>query len=260
MIGEQKSDNNLIVSCKIPAQWAELLNIIADMRGSDVNNLLKMCIAFLIETARVTTEASPDMKVLLNMMKVDANWSKMFNYVTNAQLDIAQVILVLQQHDGKKPKKGFGLAMFNKPYCGDITQTLCKDDILERVVEITMNEDDYSELRRIGDSMDSKSVRETLSRMIDAQTISHLDEMDAAEMPGLGEHNDIGRTIEYGRKAKGRKHRTPDSVADDQRYQQTHIVFDDYDREIAGYEAESWEGVHHQDEPEPPEGYEQNEE
>ena len=112
MIGEQiqtNTDGTLIISCKIPAQWLPLLNMICAMKGANMNDLMKMCLQFIIETARVATEPSPDMKALLHMMKVSANWHKMFNFVTNGELDVAQCILVIQQSKNGKPCEGFGL-------------------------------------------------------------------------------------------------------------------------------------------------------
>jgi hypothetical protein len=50
--------------------------------------------------------------------------------------------------------------------------------------------------------------------------------------------------IEYGKRTRRKKHLTPDDI-------QTHIVFDDYDREVADMEAKDWEGEHRQTE-EPP--------
>ena len=244
MIGEQTQREELgcvTVACKVPAWVSDLLNIIAKSRDAVVNDLLKMCIMFLIETAKLTTEPSPDMKVLLNMIKMDANWSKMFNYCNKDELDVAQVILILQQSDGKKPREGFGLAMFNKPFMGDCTQILSKDIILERVVELVMGPDTYRQLREVGEHMESGSIRETLSRMIDYQLIINRDESDRNEMPTFGNFHDFGKAIEYGNKSKQYKHRTPDSVANSR--QQT-IQFDDYDREVADYEAEEWEGCH----------------
>ena len=73
--------------------------------------------------------------------------------------------------------------------------------------------------------------------------------MDADELPQVGNFHDFGRAIEYGKKHKRKSHRTPDSVANSQQ----RIVFDDYDREIADYEAKDWEGEHRQTE-EPPTG------
>ena len=253
MIGEQiqmNSDGTATVACKVPAQWIPLLNLIAKSRNAVVNDLLKMCLHFIIETAKLTTEPSPDMRTLLNMMKVDANWASMFNYVNNGKLDVAQAILVLQQSKDGKPREGYGIALFNKPFMGCGLQseskddegymTLSKDEILERVVELVMGYDDYNALRDIGKYLESGSIRETLSHMINAQIIDNLNDSDRQEMPGMGEFHDFGKLIAYGQKSKGYKHRTPDSLANSQQK----IVFDDFDRDTAKAEVEASDGEH----------------
>ena len=241
MIGEDQvqvnNDGTLTLSCKVPAKWLPLLQTICEMKGSNFNNLLKMCIEFLIETAKVTTEASPDMMVLLHQMKVDANWQKMFNYMNNSELTVNQVILVLQQLDGNKPREGFGLAMFDRPFCGDSRQTLCVDTIVERVLSIAMNFHDYWDMRKIAQYFEAETIREALVRMVDAQTIINLDEADRDELPGMGTIAPNGREIVYGAKTKGKQHITAESMANDKRYQQQTISFDEYDTEIADEEA-----------------------
>lgn len=212
-----------------------MLNIIAKSRDAVVNDLLKMCLHFIIETAKVTTSPSPEMRALLNMMKLDANWASMFNYVSNGKFDVAQAILVIQQSKDGKPREGFGLAMFNKPFMGcdlqsvsredDGYMTLSKDEILERVVELVMGFDDYKALRDIGNYLGSGSIRETLSHMIDAQLIDNLNQSDREEMPGYGEFHDFGKVIKWGNRTKRKPHRTPDSIA------QQKIMFNDFDRE-----------------------------
>ena len=244
MIGEQiqiNNDGTATVACKVPATWIPLLKLIAASRDAVINDLLKMCLHFIIETAKLTTEPSPEMRALLNMMRVDANWASMFNYVSNGQLDVAQAILILQQSKDGKPREGFGMAMFNKPFMGEGYQTLSKDEILERVVEIAMGYDDYKHLRDIGEYLGTGSIRETLSNMIDAQLIHNLNESDREELPGYGEFHDFGKILKYGNKYVRKPRRTPDSLANSQQ----RIVFDDFDREVAGYEVKDWEGEHH---------------
>lgn len=243
MIGEQiqiHSDGTATVACKIPATWIPLLKMIAASRDAVVNDLLKMCLQFIIETAKITTEPSPEMRALLNMMKIDANWASMFNYVTNGEFDVAQAILILQQSKDGKPREGFGMAMFDKPFMGTSYQTLSKDDILERVVELVMGMDDYKLLRDIGKFFESGSIRETLSHMINAQIIANLNESDRAEMPGLGEFHDFGRLMQYGQKYVRKPRRTIDSIDNSQQK----IVFDDFDRHAVKQDVEEWEGEH----------------
>lgn len=241
MIGDDQvqvnNDGTLTISCKVPAKWLPLLQTICEMKGSNFNNLLKMCIEFLIETAKVTTEVSPDMMVLMRQMRIDSNWQKMFNFLNNSELTVNQVILVLQQLDGNKPREGFGLAMFDRPFCGDSQQTLCVDTIVERVLSVAMNFNDYWDMRKIARHFEAETIREALVRMVDAQTIINLDEADRDELPGMGTVAPNGREVVYGAKTKGKQHLTVESMEHDKRYQQQTIYFEDYDKEIAEEEA-----------------------
>ena len=110
----------------------------------------------------------------------------------------------------------------------------------------------YRRLRLMGAKMDCQNLSDVLLTMIDAQTILDLDEGFRAELPGMGDYNYNGKQVAYGKKTKAKQHRTPDSVAQDQRYQQGTIQFEDIDREVADYEVQDWEGEHRQHE-EPPE-------
>lgn len=246
MIKEQASQENpgiKNVSTKVPVWVADLLNIICAARGTDIYGLMQLVLEFIIETAKVSGPVPPQMQALLHMLKMDADWNKAFSFSNpTATMDIAQVILVLQQHDGKTPRQGFGLAMIDKPFLpGETpTMTLCVDDILERVAEVSMK-GLYKELRQIGVAYETESLRETLTMMCDAQLIDHLNQMDADEMPKVGDFHDFGKVIEYGHKFKRKPHRTPDSLANSQQ----RIIFDDFDRDLADMEVKDWEGLHH---------------
>ena len=249
MIGEQNSqDGTKNVSTKVPVWVAELLNLICASRGTDIYGLLKLVLEFIIETAKVSGPVPPAMQTILHMLKMDVDWNRAFAFSDpSATMDVAQVILVLQQHDKNGARQGFGLAMIDKPFLpGETpTMTLCVDDILERVAEVSMR-GLYKELRQMGVVLETESLRETLTMMCDAQLIKHLDEVDAAELPGLGDYHDYGKHIEWAKKYKRVHHRTPDSIA-----QQQSIIFENVDRETADMEAKDWEGEHRQHE-EPP--------
>ena len=246
MINDQKSQENAgvrNVSTKVPVWVAELLNIICAARGTDIYGLMQLVLEFIIETAKVSGPVPPQMQALIDMLKMDADWNKAFSFANpTATMDVAQVILVLQQHDGKEPRQGFGLAMIDKPFLPGETpvMTLCVDDILERIVEVSMK-GLCNELRQIGANMESESIRETLTMLCDSALIDHLNEMNDAEMPKVGNFTDFGKAIEYGQRMKRKPHRTPDSVANSQQ----RIVFDDFDRDLADMDIKDWEGEQH---------------
>lgn len=240
MIGNQKQleeGNTGTVSVKLHKWAIKLLDIIAESRehGTNANDLLKKCIQFIIETAKITGPVASEMKTLIDMLRLDAAWHGAFNFGdVKATNDIAQVILVLQQHDGKKPRQGFGLAMINKPMIAgeQQTMTLCVDDILERVIEVSMK-GLYRELCEIGLALGTQSMRETLTVLCDAQKLVNLENSLQEELPQMGNFSDFGKAIEWGQRTKQTKRRTPDSEAN----RQQRIHFTDEDRETAEQEV-----------------------
>ena len=129
--------------------------------------------------------------------------------------------------------------MVDKPFLSDATMTENVDDILERVCTVTMH-GIYRRLRLMGAKMECHNLSDVLLTMIDAQTILELDEENRVEMKGEGMYDHRGRRIEYGKKTKTHGHRTPDSVAQDQR-----ITFPDFERDQPGEPLKEWEGEHH---------------
>mgnify|MGYP006908845252 FL=1 len=138
---------NATFSVKVPQFIYDLVNILCEglQHGTNGNDMMRMFIQTFIETAKHDGPPSEEMKLFLNMLKLDPSWHKAFNFADpSAQTEVAQVILVLQQKD----RKGFGLAMIDKPFMGDARMTYCVDDILERVTEVSMK-GLYKELRHL---------------------------------------------------------------------------------------------------------------
>ena len=235
-------------SVKVTQAVYDLVNILCEglEHGTNGNDLVKMFIHAFIESAKHDGPVSPEMQQFLNMLTLDPGWHKAFNFAdVTARMEVAQVILILQQPG----KHGFGLTMIDKPWMGEPTMTLCVDDIVERVIKVSMP-GLAKRLDAIGEKFCCTSMRETLTLLCEYMSDYLQREEDQAELPGYGEHHDYGKAIEYGRKHKRVPHRTPDSVAN----QQQSIVFDDYDREVADYEAKNWEGEHRQHGDDLPEG------
>jgi hypothetical protein len=233
---------NATLSVKVTQETYELLNILAEglQHGTNANDLLKMFVHAFIESAKHCGPVSPEMQMLLDMLRLEEGWHKHFNFAdVTSQKQVAQVVLILQQPG----RKGFGLTMIDRPYMDASHQTLCVDDILERVVEVSMK-GLYQELRDIGNRLGTQSMRETLTILCDSYRIAQMDNDFADELPQLGNYSDFGRAIEYGQRTKQKKHLTPDSI-------QQRIVFGDDDRQTADMEAQDWEGEHRQTE-EPP--------
>lgn len=233
---------------KIDPAMAKVLNACCDALGVDVYHLLQWFAYTIIRASTPMHELDPRIQKLLSMLESDAGWQQAFNIANPKGLKVAQAILILEQEG----RKGFGAVMIDKPWMGEARQTECVDTILERVTEVTMR-GIYRRFRLMGAKKGCQNLSDVLLTMIDEQTTIDLDEGFRAELPGMGDYNYNGKQVAYGKKTKAKQHRTPDSVAQDQR-----IKFDDYDREVADYEVQNWEGEHRQTDFEPPAGYERD--
>lgn len=219
----------VMLNAKVPPHIGKLFNLLARQRGMTSYELLQLLINGFITAAKHEGPLTPELRLLIDSLKLDVAFSKAFNFASpTATAEIAQMILILQQPG----RKGFGLMMIDRPFMGDATVTHCIDTILERVTEVGMA-DLYKELQQIGVKLDSQSVRETLVLMCDAQQISILNGEDADEMPGMGNFHDFGKQVEYGKRYKRKPRRTPDSLANSQQ----RIVFGEEDQEQAAHEA-----------------------
>ncbi len=237
MIGEfqKQKDGTFTVSVKLQKSQVDLLNAICDTLGVNSYQIFQMFFYTLMRASAPMHELSPEIRKIMTLMETDAGWAEAFNLANPNQLDVAQCILILQQED----KRGFGAVMVDKPFLSDATMTENVDDILERVCAVTMH-GIFRRLRSLGAKMECHNLSDVLLTMIDAQTILELDEENRVEMKGEGMYDHRGRKIEYGKKTKTHGHRTPDSVAQDQR-----ITFPDFDRDQPSEPLKEWEGEHH---------------
>lgn len=244
MIGEQKQKNEsgyVVVATKVPSYISELLTILAKQRGMEVYELLQLLINGFITAAKASGPLSPQMKTLIEMLQTDTSWKGAFSFTgLSGSTDVEQVILIMRQRDqAGRAKPGFGIAMIDHPYFGGTTMTLCVDDILERVMKVSMP-GLYNRLEKVGSRLCCTSHRETLTLLSEYMDDSINKEEELNEMPGYGEYHDYGKRIEYEKKYKRKPHRTPDSVAN-----QMNIHFEESDVPDLP-ELKDWEGEHRQ--------------
>ena len=217
---------------KISPEMAKVLDSCCNALGVDVYHLLQWFAYTVIRAASPMHALDPRIQKLMIMLESDVGWQKAFNLANPDDLDVAQVVLILEQ----KNHKGFGAVMIDKPWMGEVMrQTECVDDILERVTSVTMS-GIYRRLRDVGVKMSCNNLSDILLTMIDAQTIYELDEGFREELPGMGDRTEGGRlagTSAYGKRTKQTKRRTPDGEAN----RQQRIVFSDEDRQLADCEA-----------------------
>ena len=231
-MNQNNKENYVLLQTKISPQQAELLDAICNALGVNTYQIFQMFFYTLCKASAPMHELSPEIRKLMTLMETDAGWAEAFNMANPERLKVAQAVLILEQKD----HKGFGAVMIDKPFMSDARMTECVDDILERVCEVTMH-GIYRRLRLFGARMDCKNLSDVLLTMIDAQTIMDMDEESKVEMKGEALYDYRGRPIKYGARTKAKQHRTPDSLANDQRIKQQTIVFDDFDRETAEREV-----------------------
>ena len=220
---KNKEDGWVLLGTKVPPHIGQLFDLLARQRGMKSYELLQLLVNGFITAAKHDGPLTPELRLLIDSLKLDVAFNKAFSFASpTAQNEIAQMVLILQQPE----HKGFGLVMIDRPFMGEATVTYCIDSIIERVAEVGMNEI-YKDLRQVGVELETKSVRETLVLMCDAQKFANLKAMDEAEMPGMDNFHEFGKRVELGQKFKGYKHMTPDS-----RYQENKIIFNDFDRQI----------------------------
>lgn len=225
---------------KIDPAVAEVLNACCDALGVDVYHLLQWFAYVIVKAASPMHGLDPRIQKLMALLDSDVGWQTAFNIANPDSLNIAQVILILEQEG----HKGFGAVMIDKPFFAEAQQTECVDDILERVLKV-LAPGIYKKLLRMEKWMECESMLDTLLTMIDAQELLEAVEHDRMEGPQMGDVAPNGKSLAYGKRTKRKKHFTPDTMPE-----QRSIHFDDYDREVADYEAEGWEGEHRQhDEP-----------
>jgi hypothetical protein len=200
-------ENYALLQTKISPQQAELLDAICNALGVNTYQIFQMFFYTLCKASAPMHELSPEIRKLMTLMETDAGWAEAFNMANPERLKVAQVVLILEQQD----HKGFGAVMIDKPFMSDARMTECVDDILERVCEVTMH-GIYRRLRLMGARMDCKNLSDVLLTLVDAQTVLEMDAESKAEMKGEAMYDVRGRRIEYGKKTKGFKHRTPDSL------------------------------------------------
>ena len=226
-MNQNNKENYVLLQTKISPQQAELLDAICNALGVNTYQIFQMFFYTLCKASAPMHELSPEIRKLMTLMETDAGWAEAFNMANPERLKVAQAVLILEQQN----HKGFGAVMIDKPFMSDARMTECVDDILERVCEVTMH-GIYRRLRLMGARMDCKNLSDVLLTMIDAQTILDMDEESKVEMKGEALYDYRGRPIKYGARTKAKQHRTPDSLAMDQR-----IKFDDDDREAADNEV-----------------------
>ena len=218
------------IATKISPHAYDRLTALAAARDMTIYDIIQMSVDTLIRYMDDRHNLSKEMEQAMSIFEHMIGWADALNLADPAVArEVAEAVYILQDPDGKK--KGFRAVMVEKPFCGLWNQTANVQQIFDRLFNILMP-DMYMKLYRAKILMGYRSVVEVINALADADVIAHLNEEFRKEFEDAG-RADNARAVRYGRKAHGFQHRTPDSVAQDQR-----IKFDDYDRDITREEAD----------------------
>ena len=232
---KNKEDRFEQIGSKIDPAMAEVLNACCDALEVDIYHLIQWFCYVIVKASAPMHALDPRIQKLMAMMESDVGWQKAFNLANPDDLDVAQVVLILEQ----KNHRGFGAVMIDKPFCGEPQgQTECVDDILERVTQVTMR-GIYKRLLSMGEKIDCHNLTDVLLTMLDAQDFIDAVECDAAEGPQMGDIAPNGKALAYGKRTKRKKHFTPDTMPTQR------TIFEDFDRDAPAPKLEDWEGEYH---------------
>ena len=229
---QSNQDKHVVVATKLSRPAAERLAKIAKYKGMTIYELIQMVCDTLIRYMDDRHNLSEEMERAMSIFEHMVGWADALNLADpTVQKEIVQAVYIFQDANGEK--KGFRAVMVDKPFMGQWTEDQNVMDIFERIFNICMPEL-YMKLFRARIILDCERVSEVINLLADAQVIMHLNDEYRKDFEDA-DRADNGHAVQYGQKTKGLQHRTPDSVAQDQRFN-----FDD------------WEGEHRQTDFQPP--------
>ena len=229
----RKPDERFVtLATKVSRHAAEQLARIAKRKGMTIYELIQMVCDTLIRYMDDRHNLSEEMERAMSIFEHMVGWADALNLADpTVNKEVAQAVYIFQDADGEK--KGFRANLVNKPWMGIWEEDSNVMHIFERIFNICMPEL-YMKLFRARIMLECDSVSEVINLLAESAVLVKMTEdirqdfEDAARM-------DNGKAVAYGQKTKGLQHRTPDSLATDQR-----LKFDD------------WEGEHRQTELQPP--------
>lgn len=221
---KKPDERYLTIATKVSRHAAEQLARIAKKKKMTIYELIQMSCDTLIRYMDDRHNLSEEMERAMALFEHLVGWADALNLADpTVNKEVCQAVYIFQDADGKK--KGFRAKLVDRPFCGIWTEDSNVMHIFERILNICMPEL-YMKLLRARIVLDCKSISEVLNVLADAEVIMQLngelrqDFEDAARA-------DNGRGYAYGQKTKGLQHRTPDSLAQDQR-----LKFDDEGSEV----------------------------
>ena len=227
---ERNDERFVPLATKVSRHAAEQLARIAKKKGMTIYELIQMVCDTLIRYMDDRHNLSEEMERAMSIFEHMVGWADALNLADpTLNREVSQAVYILQDGDGKK--RGFRAAMVTKPFFGIWDETENVQVIFERIFNVCLPEL-YMKLYRAKIVLECNSVTEVINHLCTAEVIARMDDENRREFEGAA-RTDSGKRYEYGARTKAKQHRTPDSLARDQR-----IKFDtDDDREAAEKEA-----------------------
>jgi hypothetical protein len=230
---QQPDERYVTLATKVSRHAAEQLARIAKRKGMTIYELIQMVCDTLIRYMDDRHNLSEEMERAMSIFEHMTGWAQSLNLADpTVNKEVVQAVYIFQNADGKK--KGFRAKMVNKPWMGIWEEDSNVMHIFERIFNICMPEL-YMKLFRARIMLECESVSEVINLLAESAVLVKMTEDIRQDFEDAA-RADNGRGYGYGMKTKGLQHRTPDSLATDQR-----IHFDD------------WEGEHRQTDLQPPE-------
>ena len=195
------------VSTKVAAEVKEQLNRILKMMGLNEYQWLQLMIEVTIRMMDDRHNLSEAMAKMIQMFKMVPGFKDAASLVdANAEGQIDGAIYFVNV----KGKKGYKPVMVERTWFdGQWNETHNVRDIVECVIE-RCAPDSYMKLRDHMQELECESVFECLMTMVDAYSLTRLDE----EIPAM--FNDMradnGKALAYGQRTKRKKRYTPDTM------------------------------------------------
>lgn len=217
------------LATKVSRHAAEQLARIAKKKNMTIYELIQMVCDTLIRYMDDRHNLSAEMERAMSIFEHMVGWADALNLADpTLNREVSQAVYILQDGDGKK--RGFRAAMVTKPFFGIWDETENVQVIFERIFNVCLPEL-YMKLFRAKIILECNSVTEVINLLCDAEVIARMDDENRREFEGVA-RTEGGKAYQYGARTKAHGHRTPDSVAMDQR-----IKFDNDDKLIADEEV-----------------------
>lgn len=217
----KQTNDFYVVATKVSKWTKQQLARICRKKGTTEYEMLQMMCDCLVRYMDDRHNLSLELEQAMSIFEHMVGWKDAYNLADpTIEREVCEAVYITCDSEGKK--HGFRASLVRKPFFGVWDETNNVVTIYERMTEVLLP-DIYRKLMLMAIDLNCKSIVELLHVMIDAQTMRELNGELRKDFEDASK-TDNGRDYIYGQRKKPKQHRTPDSLASDQR-----IKFDDYD-------------------------------